>query len=141
MQGENKLKQWNISYKDFVQEMASPSSAKDVMLSHHAAVSLCKNGFGNNFFIVLMSSTFPIWIIIGLVLAIFINFEYIFLILLVPVQFKITKHLIVRSVWKELCGDGKTPYDLRENVYNRLVQHDELRANSWETEKPGRKGK
>ena len=136
MQSENKLKQLNISYKNFLDEMENPSCSSSVSLSHSAAVSLCKNGFGSNLFNAMLSFTVPIWIFLGILFAIMTNWKFIFLVIIIPVHFKIARRAIAKSVWKELLGDGKLPYDARENAYNLLVEHDQLWAENWATTAP-----
>ena len=136
MQHENKLKELNISYKNFLYGMENPAGDAKVSLSHGAAVSLCKNGFGSNLFNAIISFTVPIWIVAGILFAFMLDWRFVFLAVIIPVHLKVARRVIAKSVWRELLGDGKLAYDLRESAYNLLVEHDQLWAESWSPEEP-----
>jgi hypothetical protein len=128
---DNQLK--SVSYAEFLCGMDKHAGGGTVALNAQAAISMVRTGIAKPF-----PGMYFVAGAAGFLAAAFI-LPFIFSWLAIPVCFAasvasywIARMLFMKSSWNELLGKGQQSEDTMEAVYDRLIEHDLLKATRWD---------
>ena len=129
---ENKLVSLDVSYSEFLDCINMRDDTHKATLTYAAAIDLNKKGVGKSTVIYLLFLVLVLWSVASVLVASLYSSWFLLLFLAIPVHFIITRSVILKAVWKELTGNGKLPYETREDLYYSLIKKNQLWAKTWD---------
>jgi len=127
---ENQLK--SVSYAEFLCGMDKSPASRTVTLNAQAALNLIRGGIAAPFPSMFFAAGAAAFLIASLILPFVFSWLATPLCLLASwASYKAARMLIMKSAWKELLGKGEQSEEVMEEIYDRLVEYDLLRATHW----------